>query len=325
MTQKKKMPGEFQLIDTLTQKWPHHQNNLRQGVGDDCAVVRIGRKDWLITTDMLVESIHFQKKWTSAYLLGRKILSVNLSDIAAMGGTPRYAVIAAAFPQKTKLTFLKDLYRGLHAVAREHNVLLVGGDTNRSPQKMVFNITVFGEVMRGAPLLRSRAKIGDDIYITGPLGRSALGLKMLQKGKRLKKEYIQIHLNPQPKVQIGLQLSRQKINALIDLSDGLLSDLSHILKASGVGADLFWEKIPKPTGLLSLCQRLKISPEQTVLAGGEDYELLFTAPSRDRSRFKKFWHIGKISSKNNGLRVITPQKKLLQLPYLGYNHFSKKP
>ncbi|MDO8462256.1 MAG: thiamine-phosphate kinase [Deltaproteobacteria bacterium] len=322
--------NEFDLIKRLTGSLPKKKGALKQGIGDDCAVFKVGRENYLCTTDMLVESVHFKREWTTPYLLGRKILSVNLSDIAAMGGEPLYAVVAAAFPKKTTLPYLKELYRGLKAVANRHKVLLIGGDTNASPGPMVFCVTLLGR-SKVSPILRSGAKVGDDIYVTGPLGRSALGLEVLKKGRggsktrpyRQFRPYIKSHLDPTPKVKVGQWLAQQKIaHSMIDLSDGLLSDLSHILKASRVGAHLEWDKIPLTRNFSSLTKRLGLSAQRLALTGGEDYELLFTASRSYRRQLKNFHRIGVVVKGYEIIHVFNSRKEVIHLPTLGYNHFS---
>lgn len=314
---------EFALIECLTKNLARKTKKLLHGIGDDCAVVRVGRESWLLTTDMLIENQHFLMGKIDPYQLGRKLLSVNLSDIAAMGGIPHYAVVAAGFPATTPLKTLKAIYAGLHAVARESACLIVGGDTNRSPT-MVFSIAVVGKAIH-QPILRSGARVGDDLYVTGPVGLSALGLKLLQQNIRKPQRFIEAHCNPKARLKEARWLAERHIpSAMIDISDGLLADLSHILKQSRVGARLDLDAIPPLRAPQKLLQRLKTKESSLQWAGGEDYELLFTAPLKCRSLLSKFFRIGRIVRAQEGLTGVDGKKNPVQLPSNGYNHFQTK-
>ncbi|MBI1909512.1 MAG: thiamine-phosphate kinase [Deltaproteobacteria bacterium] len=321
--------GEFAFIRKIAAGLTP-RGSLKVGIGDDCAVIRSGSRDLLLTTDMLVEGVHFRREWTSPYQLGRKILSVNLSDIAAMGGRPLYTLLAAAVPPRTPVSFLDELLRGFRAVARKFGVQLAGGDTNATPGGMVFSVTVVGQTL-APPVLRSGAKAGDDIYVTGPLGRSALGLALLKKENRFRgrHEYrscLRAHLDPEPRIAEGAWLARHRIpHAMIDISDGLLSDLRHILKASRVGAVLEWEKIPHIKRFETLARKWSLSTERLLLTGGEEYELLFTAPPRYRTVLKRFYRIGNITKTIENIEIIGLKKGVSPPPVLGYNHFSSHP
>ncbi len=251
-------------------------------VGDDCAVLpKDAETDILITADMLAEDVDFRLEWTSPELLGHKALAVSLSDIAAMGGRPTFAMLSFGVPESVwSGDFLERFYEGWHGLAREFGVELVGGDVSRIPEKFVIDSIVLGEVSKGKAILRSGAKPGDKIYVTGSLGGAAGGLKLLESGTRhdqdlsqSARELIERQLRPMPRLDLADQFPA---SAMIDLSDGLSSDLGHICEASGVGAVLYAEQIPIDVRLDSIFSSLD-EKLHLALDGGEDFELLFTA------------------------------------------------
>lgn len=246
------------------------------GVGDDCALLRPDAGfDLAVTTDMLVEGRHFLPD-AEARALGHKALAVNLSDLAAMGATPRWATLSIALPS-VDAVWLERFSEGFYALAERHGVDLIGGDTTRS-ERRTLSVTAIGEVPPGLALRRSGARAGDDIWVSGELGGAALGLvhpEIAEAAKRL-------HA-PEPRVELGERL-RRLAHAAIDISDGLAGDLAHIAECSGVTATVEYERIPRP----AVFRRLK-SPElerNCVLSGGDDYELLFTAPSPHRAELE---------------------------------------
>ncbi len=259
------MPSEFALIDRYFRR-PTRQTVL--GVGDDGAIVRPSPgMELVISTDMLVAGTHFLPD-TDPEDLGWKTLAVNVSDMAAMGAAPRWALLAAALPAATE-SWLEKFARGFFACADEFGIDIIGGDTTRGPRN--FCVTIFGEVPAGSALLRSGAKPGDEIWVSGQPGRAALGLAHLQGrhvlGDSVRADFLAALQRPQPRVALGLAL-RGLATAAIDVSDGVLADLGHILDASKVGATL---RIPAlPSAALE---------RECWLAGGDDYELVFTAPA----------------------------------------------
>ncbi len=257
------MPSEFALIDRYFKRPTTHTV---LGVGDDGAIVRPSPGcELVISTDMLVSGTHFLPD-TNPEDLGWKTLAVNVSDMAAMGAQPRWALLAAALPAATE-SWIEKFTRGFFACADAFGVDVIGGDTTRGPRN--FCVTIFGEVPAGQALLRSGARVGDQIWISGTPGRAALGLGHLQGRHVLPApdDYLAALHRPQPRVALGLAL-RGLATAAIDVSDGLLADLGHILDASKVGATLNIPGLPPP------------GPERDgLLAGGDDYELLFTAPA----------------------------------------------
>lgn len=249
------------------------------GVGDDAALLRVGAgMELAVSTDMLVSGTHFFAD-ADPFLLGHKTLAVNLSDMAAMGATPRWATLALSLPQADE-DWLQRFSAGFFALADEHGVELIGGDTTRGPLNLC--VTILGEVPQGKALRRSGAQIGDDIWVSGALGTAALGLAHLQ-GKVALPEDSRISclaalLQPQPRVALGLAL-RGVASSAIDISDGLLADLGHILECSQLGAEIEYDSIPRFT-LHGVDDKLR---RRCVLAGGDDYELCFTASPVQRS------------------------------------------
>jgi thiamine-monophosphate kinase len=256
------------------------------GIGDDCAVLRFpgakGKKlDTLVTTDFSLEGIHFRRDWHSPESIGHRCLARGLSDIAAMGGYPVAAFLSLAVPRDVPQLWIQRFMRGLLALAKKNGVTLSGGDTAESPQGILADIVVVGSVPQGKALLRSGARPGDGIYVSGELGGSAAALKqMMSKPKRkLNPRDYPRHFFPEPRIELGRILREKGLaSAMIDTSDGLSTDLAHICEESGVGAELQGQAIPrskvgKPPTEVTL---------ELALDGGEDYELLFTAPGSRR-------------------------------------------
>ena len=253
-------------------------------VGDDCAVLpKSDQADLLITADMLVEDVDFRLGWTTPEFLGHKALAVSLSDIAAMGGRPTFAMLSIGVPERLwNGEFLDTFYTGWHCLAREFGVELVGGDVSRVPDKLVIDSIVLGEAGRGRAIPRSGAKPGDKIYVSGRLGGAAGGLFLLESGNRHGQELnpveqglIDRQLRPRPRLDISHAIAKVGASAMIDLSDGLSSDLAHICESSGVGARIFFDRLPIDDRLAPVFdsddRRLHFA-----LDGGEDFELLFT-------------------------------------------------
>jgi thiamine-monophosphate kinase len=248
------------------------------GIGDDCAVFHSpAALDLLVTTDFSLENIHFRREWHSPQSVGHRCLARGLSDIASMGGTPHSAFLSLALPAKLPQPWVDRFIDGLLKLARKHGVTLAGGDTSESPFGILADIVVLGAVPKGKAVLRSGARPGDKIYVTGVLGASAAALACLYSGKKIKQAQFLRHFFPEPRVRVG-QMVRQEIkpSAMIDISDGLSTDVSHICEASGVGAEIWQSAIPRATaGNAARPVALEFA-----LHGGEDYELLFTAGPR---------------------------------------------
>ncbi len=313
------MRSEFDLINNFKKKYS------LQSVGDDCAVLpKSDTHDLIITADMLVEDIDFRIHWTKAEYLGHKTLAVSLSDIAAMGGKPLWAMLSIAVPESLwNSGFLDEFYDGWHKLAAKFGVDLVGGDISRSPDKLMIDSIVGGEVPKGRAILRSTAKPGDLIYVSGSLGGAAGGLSLLETGKvKEVSELILRQLRPGPRNDLAQQLSTQNIpTAMIDLSDGLSADLAHICSASGVGAKIYADRIPIDQNLAEAAFDRKTALD-LALNGGEDFELLFTANRSGESALAGMdvTCIGEITDKT-GLAEIIDEQGTTQLEPNGFRHF----
>ena len=324
--------GEFALIESI-RKAASRGKGVYVGIGDDAACVR-SKHDLLLTSDLLIEKVHFDLRWVSFYELGYKTLAVNLSDIAAMGGTPDYLVLSLGLPVDFKVKNIEEFYRGIGKLATQSGVCLVGGDTSRS-ERLFISAFLVGHTSRG-PVTRGGAKVGDELYVTGTLGDSSLGLDFLKRpkqGKRVGKEVSYLtsrHLLPTARLKAGSVLAKERIaKAMIDISDGLVQDLGHLCRASGIGAVIWQEALPlsRPYERLAGLNRGLYS-----LTGGEDYELLFSLRARDRGRLEKvrkslgvpITRIGKCVPSRKGITVTNGEGKAIALSQMGYDHFKGK-
>ncbi len=325
--------GEFGLIDSIRKLSARQSPSVLIGMGDDAAALKIAPASILLaTTDMLLEDVHFDLSYTDYYSLGWKAAAVNLSDIAAMGGIPRFCLTSLGIPPSVPVEQIKEFYRGLNTVLRSHRALLVGGDTCLSREKLIVNIVVLGESEKPRIVARAGAQPGDRIFVTGTLGDSAAGLELLRSGVGSRgrgageKKLIQRHLRPVPRVDWGMLIARSKCaHAMIDISDGLSSDLAHICDESGVGAKIFAENLPYSRSLRPVADALGKSPLHYALSGGEDYELLFTAPKKSRIKLQSMGipltEIGEVT-KNRKLFLVDGQGKEKPLLPVGYDHFA---
>lgn len=324
--------GEFALIESIRRATPLGRG-VRLGIGDDAAWVESKSGSMLVTSDLLIEGIHFKLEWTSLFSLGYKAVAVNLSDIAAMGGKPLYLVLALGIPADFDSDKVHDFYRGIKSLCLKTGLALVGGDTNVS-KFLVISVCVIGHAPY-PPVRRSGAKLGNDVYVTGTLGDSALGLKLLQRGpgrsnRRAFAYLVSRHHQPTPRLTAGALIARRRLaTAMIDVSDGLLQDLGHICKASGVGAQVSAAQLPLSDAYRTLAGKDGL---HHALTGGEDYELLFCARRRDRARIEKLQkliatpitRIGSCTSARNGITVLDSSGHRVSLPVKGYDHFRKQ-
>jgi thiamine-monophosphate kinase len=318
--------SEFEFISHIRNKYALSK------VGDDCAVLpKDSRTDLVITTDLLVEDIDFRLTWINPELLGHKSLAVSLSDVAAMGATPLYSLVSIGVPPKVwKTDFVEKFYSGYMHLAKKFNIELIGGDVSKTTDKIVIDSVCLGKVRKGKAVLRSGAKVGDLIYVTGKLGGAALALKMLEGGEIYPKpelaDLLLRQLAPNPQVEIGKIIGAKGLaTAMIDLSDGLSSDIRHICLASGVGARIFADQIPFDSEI-SRSQLQTSQKLQLALSGGEDYELLFTVSPKKISKLEKelknhlISKIGEITATVGMVEFITNQKSIRLKPE-GYSHF----
>ncbi|MEJ2521067.1 MAG: thiamine-phosphate kinase [Desulfuromonadales bacterium] len=330
--------GEFGFIDRISRGCLIRPAGIVKAIGDDAAAFRSDPELLnLVTTDLLIERVHFMRDAADGYSLGYKALAVNLSDIAAMGGTARNAFVSIAVPQDVTLDFLDDFYRGIKRLAAEHEVNILGGDTTGSSVDLIINVVVTGTVAEKEVLFRDKARVGDVIFSSGCLGDSRAGLHLvlnrITAGTPYLKTLLNAHLRPKPLLREGRLLAAHGgVHAAIDVSDGLSSDLGHIVRLSRVGARLFIDRLPLTPALQQFCRRFGFDPVEYALAGGEDYALLFTvAPSEAdaiaRDYFTTFGQslhrLGEITDsgkieliEGSGVsRVIVPT---------GWNHFKKE-
>ncbi|HCC68649.1 MAG TPA: thiamine-phosphate kinase [Nitrospiraceae bacterium] len=326
--------GEFGLIRRLKKSLQKISPQVLEGIGDDAAALRPSKKKLLITTDMLLEGIHFDLRFYTLFQLGYKTLAVNISDIIAMGGTPKYFLLGLGIPNGYTSQALDELFSGIKTLAEKHKIEIIGGDTCASNHGLILSGTLLGET--NTVIKRSGAKVGNGIFVTGTLGDSAMGLMLLKRLKRpvkiqnenlnFKIHHSQLnfytalplfkkHLMPEPRF-----LKRIKdITAMIDISDGLLIDLCHICEESNVGAKIYLNKIPISKELLSTSKLMKINPIELALKGGEDYELLFTAPAGSKVNGTL---IGEITRK--GRVMVDESGKETSFRPEGYEHFKQR-
>ncbi|HVB29354.1 MAG TPA: thiamine-phosphate kinase [Terriglobia bacterium] len=311
--------------------------NLKLGIGDDAALVAASRnRDLILTADLSIEGVHFNRRLHPARSVGHRALARSLSDIAAMGGIPRFALLSVAFPRATTREWLEEFFAGLLRLARRFRVDVIGGDTALVPHSGMMDVTVVGEVPRGKALRRSGARPGDQIFTSGCLGRSALGLEILKsravgRGRVAKPAReargiaasVKAHLYPEPRVELGNFLQRTRLaSALMDISDGLSTDLTRLCEASGVGAEIHAEQVPGPEGSKP-AKSLDLA-----LHGGEDYELLFTVPAKKAAQLPGSFQgiplrrIGQIK-RSGDLILIHQDGASTPLTAAGYDHFSK--
>jgi thiamine-monophosphate kinase len=311
--------GEFPFLDHLLPLLPVGRGNV-VGPGDDCAVTRGLGKNVLLTTDALVEGVHFESAWMTPRQIGRKAYLVNASDVAAMGGRPRFCLVSIGAPADFPVSDLTAIHKGITDVAAKHGAWVAGGNLARASELFV-SITLIGE-MSGTPVRRSGGRPGDALYVTGTLGEAAFGLKELQTNPSARSAAVRRFREPIPHIQAGMILARGVASAMIDVSDGLLQDLRHLCGASGVGAEISLDSLP-----CSL--RVRRHAPMLALHGGEDYELLFVVPRKREARLKRLrsqlgcrvTRIGCLLPKHEGLRVCDRAGNSLPVKATGYDHF----
>lgn len=334
--------GEFGLIDRLTKDLPHHNPSTVRSVGDDAAVLRYpGDVDELVTTDLLVEGIHFDLTYMPLKHLGYKAAVVNFSDIYAMNGHPRQIVVSLAISSRFAVEHLEELYAGIRLACDIYGVDLVGGDTTASRSGLVISITCIGEAAPDAVVTRDGAKDTDLICVSGDLGSAYMGLQLLEREKVASKgikdfqpefggkEYIiERQLKPEARRDIITALAETGIKptAMMDISDGLSSELLHICKQSDTGCRIYEERIPIDYQTAIMAEELGMNLVTAALNGGEDYELLFTVPlsrHEDVSKIKGVSVIGHICKPEMGCAMVTRDGGEIELKAQGWNHWQK--
>jgi thiamine-monophosphate kinase len=320
--------SEAEFVAWIRRRTPNQASGLALGIGDDAALIDAPRgQELILTTDMSIENVHFKTPMHPPRAVGHRALARSLSDIAAMGGTPRYALLSLAISRSTDRAWLASFFKGFFTLARKFSVAVIGGDTAFIQGPTTADVIVVGLVPKGEARRRSDAKVGDHIFVSGRLGMSALGLELLRstrgRPKRAQPSAIRAHLYPQPQCGLGRFLSQHHLaNALMDLSDGLSIDLRRLCDASNVGARVFAGAIPSPTGMD--CK----ASLNLALHGGEDYQLLFTVPkakaAKIPSRFGRntLTSIGEIVRERT-IQIETPDGSIRPLAPEGYDHFRR--
>ena len=327
--------GEFGFIKKISRGCLIQPDRIIKAIGDDAAAfITEPDKVALITTDLLVERIHFLRTSMSGFDLGYKSLAVNLSDIAAMGGTALEAFVSIAVPTDCSLSYLEAVYDGMKDLAGAFDVNILGGDTTTSKIDLIINVVVYGSVAREQMLCRDAARPGDLIFSTGYLGDSRAGLHLLLNNIPATTDQLhnllQVHVRPEPHLREGRFLARQPaVGAAIDTSDGLSSDLGHIVEESGVGATLYYESIPVSEDLKAFCGQFKFDPVEYALSGGEDYTLLCTIAPAEAERIagkfqavfnRRLFRIGEIT-KQKKMQLIYPDGSSGPIAPTGWDHF----
>jgi thiamine-monophosphate kinase len=319
--------GEFGLIELIAKTvGKAKRHDLVVGIGDDTAAWRTDKSIQLGTTDILIEDVHFTLDIATWRELGWKALAVNISDIAAMGGTPSFAMVSLGLPEETEVDNVVELYRGMKQIASKFDVDIVGGNISRAPV-VIIDVSLIGKAS-GPLLTRSAAAPGDQIAVIGYLGLSAAGLKILKSKCKLDSKttafFREAHLRPRPRVAEGQVLVQHGVRAAIDLSDGLLGDLTHICKASRVGARVWMNKLPIHPLLKSAFKKESL---RLALSGGEDYELLFTARSEVIAKLTKIMSspmtvIGEIVDDKQGqVTLLDARGREIKWDETGWDHF----
>ena len=325
--------GEFGLIERIRRQAEQVSPgaSVVLGIGDDCAATSLPPGHLLVTSkDLLIEDVHFCRSWTDMYSLGRKSAAVNLSDIAAMGAKACHLFLAVGLPTNMLPADIDDFTRGFLAETAAAGATLCGGDTCRSKGALIISVTVQGSIVAEQLVTRSGAQEGDLIYVSGTIGDSALALAQLQAGHQPHSFLAQRHHQPTPRLELGQQLAAAKLaHAMIDISDGLYSDLGHILIQSHCGAVIDQRNIPlSPT----VQNHLDSAPadRELVCRGGEDYELLFTVGAKRQGEIEQLsrqlglalTHVGRITTADSGLQHIDTAGNLQAIMARGFNHFS---
>ncbi len=337
--------GEFALIerlaDSLGKTGRGPGQGVIRGIGDDAAVLQATSGTRILAAcDMMVEGKHFDLSYFTPQQIGWRALAVNLSDIAAMGGKPRWALVSLGLKPEMEVAFAEGIYAGIAELAQKHGVAIVGGDTCSSPNCMIIDICILGEAYRSQVTYRSGANPGDLILVTGNLGSAAAGLSCLSSEKQLqiegKERLVETHLTPFPRVgEAAALIESGTITAMDDISDGLALELHEISQASGLGAQIYQERIPQDEAAVSLAAHLEVNPLDWALYGGEDLELLLTIPGGNGSPYKarrlarilkrttgtSLTLIGRMMDQAGDVEMVDPQGKTLPLPAEGYNHF----
>ena len=332
--------GEFGLIDHLTKNFIINHNSTIKGVGDDAAVLEFKSKHVVVTTDLLIENVHFDLGYMPLKHLGYKAIMVNLSDVYAMNADATQVTVSIAVSNRFSLEAIEELYTGIETAAKIYNVDVVGGDTTSSTTGLIISVTAIGQVDKENVVYRNGAKPNDLLVVTGDLGGAYMGLQVLEREKQVFK----VNPNNQPDLEVyNYIIERQlkpearkdivkllkdldvKPSSMIDISDGLSSETIHLCKQSNVGVELYENKIPLDPQVISTCEEFNIDSTTIALNGGEDYELLMTISQKDYPKIKgnpNFTVIGFITEKERGMHLITRAETAIPLIAKGWNALS---
>jgi thiamine-monophosphate kinase len=332
--------GEFGLIDRITEKFKNKNESTLMGIGDDAAVIEVGDQLQLISTDMLVEGVHFDLSYIPLMHLGYKAVASNVSDIAAMNGMPKQITVSLAMSNRFSVEAVDALYEGIKFACEDFAVDLVGGDTTSSPSGLVISVSVLGQVEKSKISYRKNAKENDIICVTGDLGAAYLGLQILEREKTIfksnpemqpdieKYDYlVKRQLKPSARMDVIHEFVDINLvpTAMIDISDGLASELFHIAKNSDVGITIYEDKLPISKMAFDTAVELNLDPIMCAMNGGEDYELLFTIGQDQFEKIKNHADIatiGYIDKKENGIKMVTKAGQTIPLQAQGWNHFN---
>lgn len=326
--------GERKLLKTIFRRFIDSPARLKVGMGDDAAIVQ-SRPGWdlVYTTDTLIEKIDFDFGYSSYEQAGHKAIAANLSDIAAMGATPKYYLLTLGIPSTTSVSNVLKIFYGATRLSKKYKTSLIGGDLSESPVLMI-GVTLMGEIRPSLALLRNGASPGDTLFVTGSLGDSRAGLDLLRRSGAIRpfsgmNYLIQRHLTPFPRIPEGQLLSQKRlVSAMMDISDGFFTDILNLTEASGVGADIQLSDLPLSLPLLEYGKSRKINPSLNALSGGEDFELLFTVSPKNLKKMIRLILSGKITAKpvgkitrKKGIRYLDKEGKILKIKNLGFEHF----
>ncbi|WP_179009302.1 thiamine-phosphate kinase [Winogradskyella forsetii] len=329
--------GEFKLIEHLTDHFKVTQKSTVKGIGDDAAVLSFGKKQIVVSTDLLVEGVHFDLSYAPLKHLGYKAVVVNLSDIYAMNAVATQVTVSIAVSNRFPLEALEELYDGISTAAEIYNVDVIGGDTTSSTSGLLISVTAIGEVDKGNEVLRSGAKPNDLIVVTGDVGGAFMGLQVLEREKEVFKVnpnnqpdlsmytyIIERQLKPEARKDIVELLKKLDVKptSMIDVSDGISSEIIHLCKQSKVGADVYETKIPLDPQVISTCEEFNLDSTTIALNGGEDYELLMTISQDDFPKIKgnpNLTVIGYITEEDRGMYLVTRAEEKIPIIAKGWN------
>lgn len=335
--------GEFKLIDHLTEHFKISHKSTVKGIGDDAAVLSYGKKQIVVSTDLLVEGVHFDLSYVPLKHLGYKAVMVNLSDVYAMNAKATQITVSIAVSNRFPLEALEELYAGITTAAEIYKIDVVGGDTTSSTSGLIISVTAIGEVEKGNEVLRSGAKPNDLLVVTGDIGGAYMGLQVLER----EKEVFKVNPNSQPDLSMYtyiverqlkpearrdiielLQKLEVKPTSMIDISDGLSSEVIHLCKQSKVGVDIYENKIPLDPQVISTCEEFDIDSTTVALNGGEDYELLMTISQDDYPKIKgnpNLTVIGYMTEEERGMHLVTRAEQKISIIAKGWNALNNQP